>query len=220
MKGSERDLVAALEFKDFACLVSRRDVKPQSFDDLSNLRHLIGIRCRELTGADPEAVFQADPHVTADRGRDRRDRHLRSAGAENRPAIIIAEQAIGRALHVQCVLGMWTDASADAQDGLDKERWLHQAAIEEMRGRVEMADVVALELEPRAVAAAPAQDLGDVGIQGSVELRSPRLLSLFGLHPREAYAYTFYDGAFVKIIDPLPSQIISEDLQFPRVSSR
>jgi hypothetical protein len=57
---------------------------------------------------------------------------------------------------------MWTDAPADAQDGLNKERGLHQAAIEKVRGRVEMADVVALELETSTVAAARPQDLGDV----------------------------------------------------------
>ena len=41
--GSERDLVAALELQNLARLVGRRDVKSQSFDDLSDLRDLIGI---------------------------------------------------------------------------------------------------------------------------------------------------------------------------------
>ncbi len=41
--GLERDLVAALEFQNLARLVSRRDVQSESFDDLSNLRYLVGI---------------------------------------------------------------------------------------------------------------------------------------------------------------------------------
>ena len=43
-----------------------------------------------------------------------------------------------------------------------------QTAIEEMRGRVEMADVVALELEARAVLAARGEDVGDV-LEGVLE---------------------------------------------------
>ena len=45
-------------------------------------------------------------------------------------------------------------AAQDAEDRLHEQRRLHQPAIEEMREVVEMADVVALELEPRAAALA------------------------------------------------------------------
>jgi hypothetical protein len=62
---SERDLIAALEFQDLARLIGCRDVQSESFDDLSNLRYLIGVRWRELAGTDPEAVFQTHPHVAA-----------------------------------------------------------------------------------------------------------------------------------------------------------
>ena len=58
-----------------------------------------------------------------------------------------------------------------------------------------------------------AEDLGDQGIDGSVELRSPHLATLFGVHPREAYIYTFYDAATVRLLDALPSQIAHEELQ-------
>ena len=58
-----------------------------------------------------------------------------------------------------------------------------------------------------------AEDLGDIGIEGSVELRSPHLDSAFGIHPREAYVYLFYDAGVVSLIDPLPSQIARHDLQ-------
>lgn len=58
-----------------------------------------------------------------------------------------------------------------------------------------------------------AEDLGDIGIEGSAELRSPHLASAFGLHPREAYLYLFYDAGVVSLNDPLPSQISRHDLQ-------
>jgi hemolysin activation/secretion protein len=54
--------------------------------------------------------------------------------------------------------------------------------------------------------------LGDMGANGSIELRSPSLPSLFGVRPREAYIYVFYDGGIVAIIDPLPLQSNRMDL--------
>ena len=58
-----------------------------------------------------------------------------------------------------------------------------------------------------------AEDLGDIGFDASVELRSPHLKSLFGVHSREAYVYTFYDIGMVSLIDPLPTQTSRDDLQ-------
>ena len=58
-----------------------------------------------------------------------------------------------------------------------------------------------------------AEDLGDLGFESSIELRSPRLSNLFGIHPQEAYAYTFYDAGVANLIDPLPSQASRFDLQ-------
>jgi hemolysin activation/secretion protein len=47
--------------------------------------------------------------------------------------------------------------------------------------------------------------LGDDGIRGSIELRTPQLLAA---HPSvtESYGYLFADGARVRIVDPLPAQ--------------
>ena len=52
------------------------------------------------------------------------------------------------------VLAVGADAAEDAEDGLHEERRLDQAAVEEVSEIVEMADVVAFELEARAVALA------------------------------------------------------------------
>ena len=57
---------------------------------------------------------------------------------------------------------MRADAAANTEHGLDEQRRREQAAIHEMRERVQMADIVALELEPGAVAGARPQDVGDV----------------------------------------------------------
>jgi hemolysin activation/secretion protein len=56
-----------------------------------------------------------------------------------------------------------------------------------------------------------AERLGDDGVRGSIELRTPQLLSG---HPRfiNSYLYLFADGARVKILDPLPAQRTGYDL--------
>jgi hemolysin activation/secretion protein len=58
-----------------------------------------------------------------------------------------------------------------------------------------------------------AEDLGDIGANGSIELRSPSVTNFFGVHPREAYVYLFYDAAVASLIDALPAQIARYDLQ-------
>ena len=75
-------------------------------------------------------------------------------GRQHRPVVLVAEQLVGDALHVDDVLGIGADAAENAEDRLHEQRRLHQLAVEEMRERVEMADVVAFELEARAVALA------------------------------------------------------------------
>ena len=57
---------------------------------------------------------------------------------------------------------MRPDAAQDAEHGLDEERRLDQPAIGEVAQRVQVADVVALDLEARAVGRAGVQDVGDV----------------------------------------------------------
>jgi hypothetical protein len=69
----------------------------------------------------------------------------------------------------QQFLGIGADAAEDAEDRLHEERRLDQPAVDEMRQVVEVADVVAFELEARAVALAQvAQDVLDV-LEGVAE---------------------------------------------------
>jgi hemolysin activation/secretion protein len=65
-----------------------------------------------------------------------------------------------------------------------------------------------------------AEALGDSGATGSLELRTPHLASAFGIHPREAYAYLFYDAGFVTLVDPLPTQVARQDLRSVGVGFR
>src|SRR3954451_23835833 len=76
--------------------------------------------------------------------------------------IPVTEEPVCRPLRVQHIFRMNADPAADAEHRLDEERRLHETSIEEVRRGVEMADVVALELESRAVAAAGAENLRDV----------------------------------------------------------
>ena len=66
--------------------------------------------------------------------------------------VVVAEQFVGDVPHVHEVVGIGADAAEDAEDRLHEERRLHQSALQKMREVVQMADVVALELEARAAA--------------------------------------------------------------------
>ncbi len=61
--------------------------------------------------------------------------------------------------------------------------------------------------------------LGDNGARGSLELRTPQLLSG---HSRitESYCYLFADGARVRILEPLPAQRTGYDLASEGVGLR
>jgi hemolysin activation/secretion protein len=54
---------------------------------------------------------------------------------------------------------------------------------------------------------AESERLGDDGIHGSLELRTPQLLARRYPRAEQSYLYVFLDGAYVSIVDPLPSQI-------------
>lgn len=51
-----------------------------------------------------------------------------------------------------------------------------------------------------------AEELGDNGFFGSVEFRSPSLLSALGAEANEWRFYVFADGGYLTLIDPLPQQ--------------
>jgi hypothetical protein len=83
--------------------------------------------------------------------------------AEYGPLELVAEEAIGGAFHVEQVLRRGADAAEDAEDRLDEEGRLDQAAIDDVRQVVEVPNVVALELEARAVGIAKlAEDAFDI----------------------------------------------------------
>ena len=73
-----------------------------------------------------------------------------AAGTEDRPVVVVAEEPVGRRLHVQQVLRLGADPAEDAEDRLDEQRRLDHPLLEEVGEVVEVADVVALELEPSA----------------------------------------------------------------------
>src|SRR5438094_6251361 len=162
IKNLEIDIAAAFQLQHLARVVRRSDGEAELLENPPRLRDLGSIRFGELPAAEPQAVLEADAHVAAHHRRHRGDEHLVAAGAPDRPVVSVAEQAVGGALHVQHVLGMRADAAADAEHRLDEQRRLEQPPLEEVRRGVEMADVVALDLEARVVVGAGLQDVGDV----------------------------------------------------------
>jgi hypothetical protein len=86
-----------------------------------------------------------------------------AAGAEHRPAVGIAEEAVGGPFHVLEVLGAGADPAEDPHHALDEERRLDDPAFEEVGEVVEVTDVVALELEAGAAGREPGDEFFDVG---------------------------------------------------------
>jgi hypothetical protein len=82
-------------------------------------------------------------------------RRARSTGTGRRTGI-------GGALHVLDVFRMRANAAEDSEHALDEERRLDDAALEEVMRRIQVADVVALDLEAGAVARARGQDVLDI----------------------------------------------------------
>lgn len=48
------------------------------------------------------------------------------------------------------------------------------------------------------------EELGDLGISGSLELRSPQITQWWPQQLQQLYLYAFYDAGVVGILDPLP----------------
>ncbi len=150
----EVDAVASLEREHLARLRRLGDLETEALDDLARQRHLLGVGFCQPAGAGPERILEADAHIAAHRSGHGGDGKLVAPGAQHRPVILVAEKAVGGAFHMDDVLGMRADAAEDAEHALHEERRLDQAAIDEIGAGVEMADVVALDLETRAVVGA------------------------------------------------------------------
>jgi hemolysin activation/secretion protein len=65
-----------------------------------------------------------------------------------------------------------------------------------------------------------AETLGDNGFVGTVELRSPSLLTSLGSEKNEWRVYVFADGGYLTLIDPLPEQDSSFGLASAGVGTR
>ena len=146
--------------------------------DRADAPHLVGVRFGELALADEQRILEADPDIAAHDRAHGDQRQLVAAGGEDRPAVLLAEQLVGDMLGMREILGIGADAAEDAEDALHEERRLDQLAVEEMGEGVEMADVVALELEARAMRLAEMlQDVFDV-LEGVAEDEVARVLEM------------------------------------------
>ncbi len=77
--------------------------------------------------------------------------------------IIIAEQLVGDATHVQQVFRIRSDTAKNAEDGLHKKRRFRQTSIDEMCQGIQVTDVVAFVFKTGATSfAQPFQDYFDI----------------------------------------------------------
>src|SRR5271166_2637874 len=147
----ELDSVSAFQLEDLPRLRRGRRLESEFFDQPAGLGDLFRVRFREAAGGEPERILETNPDIAAERQGLRSNCELVAAGAQNRPPVVTSEQAIRRAPHMHHVLGMRPNPAQEAEHALNKERRFDQTAVDKMGERVEMADIVALDLEPRAV---------------------------------------------------------------------
>ena len=126
----------------------------------------------EFGAADPIATVETEK-AAVDIEADAAGRVLKTLvppGAQHgKPVVFPPEQAVRGIAHVDQIGRIRPDAAQDAEDELDEERRPHQALVDEVGQVVEMAHVVALELEAGAVGLAQrAQDVRDV-LEGVAE---------------------------------------------------
>ena len=150
----ERDLTRTLQRQDLSHFGGCRDLQRKLGQDSANLADLVGVGFGEFPFAEVEVVFEADSHVASHDRAGGDEVGLMLSGRENRPDVVVSEELVGDAAHVQQIFGVAADASQDAEDRLHEERRLGQTTIDKVGQVVEMPDVVALKLEPRPAASA------------------------------------------------------------------
>ena len=165
---SEGDLVAPLQREHGARVGGSCDFQSEAFDDLSRHRNLLGARGGELALAGPKTVFQSNPDIASKGHRLRRDAQLTRSGAEYGPAIVRAEQPVGRSFHMLDILGVSSDSTENPEHALDEIGRLNETPADKMRQVIEMSDVVTLELEARAVPVAGLENILDI-LEGVAE---------------------------------------------------
>src|SRR5450759_2488765 len=106
-------------------------------------------------------------------------RNLVSPGSQNGPLVVRTKQTISCALHVHEVFRMCTDATQQTENALDEKWGLGELAVHKMGQRVEMRDVVALKLEPRALCTTVHQDVLNVRERVLEHARSAVFKKLF-----------------------------------------
>ena len=77
--------------------------------------------------------------------------NLPAACGEDRKPVAVAKQFVGEGDHMIERGVVRPHAAEDAKDKLDKERRCDEAAVDKMAQHIEMTDVIALKLKPRAV---------------------------------------------------------------------
>src|SRR5205085_8010588 len=93
------------------------------------------------------AVLESHAHIAAHHHGLRCERYLKSAGAQHRPAVVVAEQLVRCALHEREVIDVAADAAQNAEYQLQEDRRPEHAAVDAMREIIEVSDVIAFVLE-------------------------------------------------------------------------
>src|SRR3546814_11116418 len=111
--------------------------------------HLFRFALGHLPLVQPQAVLESVTHMATHRGRLRGNFHLTGSCRENRPAILILEQSVGSALHMEHLFRVRADTAEQTEAGLDKKWPLDETLLPEIVQIMEVARVVAFELVAR-----------------------------------------------------------------------
>ena len=128
-------------------------MQPKVFDDASDLADLLSVGFREFTGTYVDRVLQSDAQVPPQHCRLCGEGHLVDVpAAQYGPFVVFcAEQLVGSMMHMRQMRWIRAHPSENTEYHLDKERRPHQPLVHKPGKVMEVANIVALKLESRAV---------------------------------------------------------------------
>src|SRR5262249_37749026 len=147
----ESHTIRAFQRQDFARLRRRCDSEPEALKDRADDSDLFRIGAGKAFWPGPARIFEPDPDIAAHPGRLGGHAQPGRTSAQHGRFVLITKQAVRRTLHMGDILGMCADSAQYSEYGLNEEWRFHEAAVEAVFQIVEMADVIAFELEARAV---------------------------------------------------------------------
>src|SRR5690606_8575030 len=148
---SKRYSASPFQVQHLARFIGCSRFQRQFAQDADDLFNLFGVAFGEFALPDIDAVFQPDTDMSAHDGIVGGYAHLVPSRRQHRHVIVVAKQLVSSLTEMQNMLDLWLNTAQYAKHPLHKQRPFDQAFVAKVGEIVEMPDIVAFELEARAI---------------------------------------------------------------------